>query len=426
MGYDERALAENSCNLTMFQTPFGALQLTTLPMGWTNSVSIFYNGVTHILHPEIPHVTVPYIDNVPVKGPLSAHFLPDGSFETIPKNSDIWRFIWEHFLNLNQVIQHMKYSGGTFSGYKAFLCVPKITVLGHCCTPQGQLPDSTKVEKIVNRGPCKDLHNVWSFLGTMGLCRLFIKDFVYCAHHLVKLFQKGAPFEFGLLQVAAQADLKKALLESQAPKPIDYSSPSSIILSVDTSYIPVSYVLSQSNINNPCLHYYSRFSSITLNKQEAHFSQPKLELYGLYRVVCALQLYILGLRNLVFEVNAWYIKGMLANPNIVPSASINRWIVSILMFHFTLVHIPEAFHGPDGLFQQQQQLEDALEPKDDFDDWIDQMYRFMHIINTPTQHHITQPPLSLYVSNASSIKSNQLEDLPQTQDKDFYTIIPRS
>jgi hypothetical protein len=40
---------------------------------------------------------------------------------------------------------------------------------------------------------------------------------------------------------------------------------------------------------------------------------------------------------------------MLANPNIQPSTSINRWIVSILTFHFTLVHVKGAFHGPDGL-----------------------------------------------------------------------------
>ena len=33
VGYDERALAESSHDLTTFQSPYGALQLTTLPMG---------------------------------------------------------------------------------------------------------------------------------------------------------------------------------------------------------------------------------------------------------------------------------------------------------------------------------------------------------------------------------------------------------
>jgi hypothetical protein len=42
------------------------MRLVTLPMGWTNSVPIFHDDVTYILQPEIPHTTIPYIDDVPV------------------------------------------------------------------------------------------------------------------------------------------------------------------------------------------------------------------------------------------------------------------------------------------------------------------------------------------------------------------------
>ena len=66
VGYDERELAECSRDLTTFQTPFGAHRLTTLPMGWTNSVPIFHDDVTYILQEEIPDYTVPYVDNVPL------------------------------------------------------------------------------------------------------------------------------------------------------------------------------------------------------------------------------------------------------------------------------------------------------------------------------------------------------------------------
>ncbi len=69
VGYDERLLAETSRDLTTFQTPFGALRLVTLPMGWTNSVPIFHKDVTYILRDEIPAFTEPYIDDVPIRGP---------------------------------------------------------------------------------------------------------------------------------------------------------------------------------------------------------------------------------------------------------------------------------------------------------------------------------------------------------------------
>ena len=48
-------------------------------------------------------------------------------------------------------------------------------------------------------------------------------------------------------------------------------------------------------------------------------------------------------------MDAKYVKEMLRKPDIAPSASINRWILAILAFHFELVHVPGASHGADGL-----------------------------------------------------------------------------
>ena len=43
--------------------------------------------------------------------------------------------------------------------------------------------------------------------------------------------------------------------------------------------------------------------------------------------------------NLIVEVDAKYIKGMLNELELQPNAMINRWIQGILMFDFILVHI---------------------------------------------------------------------------------------
>ncbi len=93
VGYDECTLTKSSRDLTTFQTPFGALHFTTLSMEWTNSVLIFHDDVTHILQPEVLHLTVPYINNVPVKGLLLAYHLKDGTFKMIPDNPGIQHFI---------------------------------------------------------------------------------------------------------------------------------------------------------------------------------------------------------------------------------------------------------------------------------------------------------------------------------------------
>ena len=108
VGYDECLIAESSRDLTTFQTPFRALRLVTLPIGWTGSVLIFHNNVTYILQQEIPHLTIPYIDDVPVKGPVSRYLLEDGSYETLPEIPGIRKFVWEHFQNVNRIVQRMK------------------------------------------------------------------------------------------------------------------------------------------------------------------------------------------------------------------------------------------------------------------------------------------------------------------------------
>ena len=433
VGYDERALAKSSRDLTTFQTPYGAMRLTTLPMGWTNSVPIFHDDVTHILRPEIPHVTVPYIDDVPIRGPATRYVLPSGEEERIPENPGIRRFVWEHFQDLNRVCQRMKYSGGTFSGYKSFLCAPEITVLGQRCTIDGRLPDESKVTKVTNWAPCPDLSDVRAFVGTVGVCRMFIQNFASRAHHLVKLTRKGIDFVFGEEQLGAMNDLKEALVNSPALRPIDYMSGAAVIVSVDTSYIAVGFLLAQCDVNNPKLRYYAKFGSITLNEREARFSQPKLELYGLYRTLRSQKLALLGVRNLIVEVDASYIKGMLKNPDLAPSASINRWIVSILMFHFKLVHVPGTHHGPDGLSRRRPQPGDEEEPEDDFEDWIDQVNGFMHFINTPParlrqrQTLVSTPPVSCYIVEAAIDEPAAVVDVPAAAGHELtYADVPRS
>jgi len=305
-------------------------------MGWTNSIPIFHDDVTRILQPEIPDTTVPYIDDIPIRGLETRYILLDRTEECIPDNPSIWRFVWEQFQSLNRVVQCIKYCSGTFSGPKSVLCTEEIIAVRHYCTPLGRLPDPKYIDKISKWGPCKDISEIRAFLGTISVCRMFILNFARHANALVNLTCKGVPFQFGPEQQVAQDDLKQALIASPALRPIDYSSDSPVILAVDTSTIVVGFYLCQADAKNPQKRYYARFGLIPLNDRERRFSQPKLELYGLFRALHTYKIFIVGVRNLIVEVDTRYIKGMLNNPNIVPSASINHWIISILTFHFEL------------------------------------------------------------------------------------------
>lgn len=124
----------------------------------------------------------------------------------------------------------------------------------------------------------------------------------------------------------------------------------------------------------------ARYGSIPMNEREARYSQPKLELYGLFRALRAYRLYLVGVKKLHIEVDAKYIKGMLNEPDLQPNAAINRWIQGILMFDFTLIHVPAAKHlGPDALSRRSLAEGETIEDEDD--QWLDEIALFVQTID---------------------------------------------
>lgn len=369
-GFDQRELAVQSRDLTTFQTPLGTFRLTSLPMGFTNSMQIQHGDVTFILQEEIPDVTIPFVDDIPVKGPKTRYEKEDGTYETIPENPNVRRFVWEHLINVNRIIQRIKHAGATLSAKKSWICIENAIIVGHKCTYEGREPDDSRVQKILDWPHCKSLTEVRGFLGTLGTIRIFIKDFAKHAKPLVDLTRKNVEFVFG--PEAAMAMQRLKLLTSHCPaiRPINYHALNEIILAVDTSWMAVGYVLSQNGDDGNC--YPSRFGSITLNEREQRYSQAKLELYGLYRAIKDLRFYLVGAQNLTVEVDAKYIKGMINNPDVVPNAAANRWVAYILLFDFKLVHIPGKDHvAADGLSRRPRADQDPDMEEDDDSGWLE-------------------------------------------------------
>lgn len=72
-----------------------------------------------------------------------------------------------------------------------------------------------------------------------------------------------------------------------------------------------------------------------------------------------MHLYIFRIKYLVVEVGMHYIKGMINNPDLQPNATINCWIVGILLFPFELIHVSADKHiAPDSLSRRPPAPED--------------------------------------------------------------------
>lgn len=376
VGYDERLLAGESRDMTTFQTPFGALRLVTLPMGWTNSVPIFHEDVTAILKLEIPEFTSPYIDDVPIRGP-STRYEIEGGYETIPENPGIRRFVWEHLNNANRILQRMKYCGGTFSGKKTVMCAASIQVLGHQCDYEGRKPTTDTIGVIMRWKKCDHISDVRSFLGITGVLRSYIPSYGIRARGLQKLNRKDVNFIWGPEQIESMELLKEGVRQAKAIRPLDYEGQGNIVLAVDSSYIGIGFYIYQEDINDPKKHYYAKFGSKVMNDREARFSQPKRELFGMKEALRLNKQLLFGVRKLIVETDAKYIKGMLQNPDMMPTSTINRWIDEISLFQFTLRHKAGATFGPDGLSRRSLQEGDpTYEPCSDDEEEVSGQIEF--------------------------------------------------
>ena len=154
------------------------------------------------------------------------------------------------------------------------------------------------------------------------MLRIFIQTFTAIARPLVGLMQKGIPFKWGEAQRAAMIRLKDEIIQSPVLWHLDYESGREVVLAVDTSVIAVGFILSQEGEDGKC--YLNHFGSISLTSVESWYSQAKLELYGLFRSLRAVRVFIFGVTNLVVEMDAKYVKGMINNPDLQPNTIINR------------------------------------------------------------------------------------------------------
>ena len=381
-GFDARRVHPDSRDLTAFATPLGLLRLTSMPMGYTNSPAEFQKCMVFILRDEIPEVANIFIDDLPIKGPATIYPDENGNPEVLKENPGIRRFIWEHALDVSRIMHRIKQSGATFSARKIQLCRPRVLIVGQTCTPEGRLPDEAKIEKILKWPLPQTISQVRGFLGLCGTVRIWIPGYSQMNRKLTELYKKDEEFIWTEERVQAFEALKKAVSSAPALRSIDYGSELAVILAVDTSKYAIGIVMLQ--MDEAGKRRPARYGSIPLGPVEGNYSQPKLELYGLYRALRAFRLHLVGVKNLIVEVDAKYIKGMLNAPDLLPNAAMNRWIQGVMMFDFVLKHVPGKNHlAADALSRRPLGEGEVVEEEEE--EWLDNIALQVEIAEKPTR-----------------------------------------
>jgi RNase H-like domain found in reverse transcriptase len=223
---------------------------------------------------------------------------------------------------------------------------------------EGRRPHHGIITKVQNWLCLMNVTQVCGFLGTVGVAQNWIWQFAKIVKPLT-LLTKKSPHEFKWNNQAEEAmnQLKEASINLPVSKSLNIdianvlkedeqtSDYGLVTLAVDSSIIAVGWIEYQT-LEDGC--HPIVFGSVTNNEAKSRYSQPQIELKGLFKALKAQRNDLWGIHFKV-EVDAKFLKQTINTPGLL-NAAMSQWISYIQLFDFELTHVPATKHqGPDGL-----------------------------------------------------------------------------
>ena len=217
---------------------------------------------------------------------------------------------------------------------------------------------------------------------------------------LRKLTHKGSEWKWTQSCQEAFEKLKKLVGYDITLKKLDYSEEAGKIkLAVDSSYIAAGAVLTQEDegLDKPVL-----YESVVFSPTESKYSQSKLELCGVTKVLKKLQTQLWG-QHFELLVDAKSLIEMINSPSL-PNAPMTRWVAFIQLFSFTMKHVPgKTFTMPDGLSRRPPDPGEIGEDFDEEEKWIK-----------------PHPGFGLKQTNVTALESSESEQIGIWKDLQYY------
>jgi hypothetical protein len=101
--------------------------------------------VTKILQDYIPYKTIPFLNDIEVKGLKSRY-----NNKEVSDLPGVRRFVLKHIQNLNVVLADLKRARVIISAKKSMFCIAELKIVKYIYNTNGRHPDAKKVLKILS------------------------------------------------------------------------------------------------------------------------------------------------------------------------------------------------------------------------------------------------------------------------------------
>ena len=318
-GYHQIPLHPNSRPLTTFSTHIGLFRYKRLNFGLSCAAEVFQKKVSDAIR------GIPCVKNIS----------DDIYIGGVDQEA--------HDRHLKQVFYQLHDNGLTINFPKCQFRVPSMLFFGHVFSDKGMSPDPRKVEALQNAAPPTTTAEVRSLLSSAAFCSRFIKDFAVITRPLRLLTCDGAKWQWTEEEQSSFERLKAALSTKTTLGYFDPEKPTTIF--ADGSPIGLGAVLTQEDLpfkEVTPLHY----ASCPLTPTQARYPQIDREALSIYWAVKRFHLFVYGKEFKVVTDHKPLVT-LFNNPSSKPSARIERWLMELQQYRFTVEYRPGATNPAD-------------------------------------------------------------------------------
>lgn len=310
MAYHQIELCDDSREITTFMTHRGMYRYKRLLFGVSCAPEMYNKVITQVLS-GLKGVNNIF-DDIIVHG------------ETVEQHNE----------RLEAVLSRLQERGLTLNYEKCQFNMTHIEFMGVVLSKHGLETSQSKVEAVLEAREPKNMSEVKSFLGLVNFSARFIPNLATIAEPLRKLTRKEQAFEWGSEQKESFKELKDKLVQAGSLGYFDKSDRTQIVC--DASPVGLGCVLVQINKENE-----SRvimYASRSLTQVERRYSQTEKEALSIVWACERLHMYLIGID---FELLTDHKPlQFIFSPRSKPSARIERWILRLQPYKYTVRYIP--------------------------------------------------------------------------------------
>ena len=313
-GYHQLELDEESRKITVFMTHKGLFRYKRLFFGINTAAEIFQKTVQSVIC-DVPGA-LNYSDDIIVFG----------------------KTVEEHNEALKSVLKRFEENNLTLNKEKCDFLKESLKFFGCIVSKDGMRPDPEKITAIKSAMEPKSVKEVRSFLGLVNYCSSFINDLSTICKPLRDLTKQGAQFIWTSNCRESFEKIKSSLTNNAINAHFDPKLKSE--LTVDASPVGLAAVLCQYKESQAEEKKIIAFASRSLSDVEQRYSQTEKEGLALVWGCEHFHIYLYGSTFTSVITDHKPLELIFNNPKSKPPARIERWLLRLQDYNFSVKYKP--------------------------------------------------------------------------------------